>query len=145
MKKISLIIILGMLASIVCLVSPVMAVSPSDGNAVATTIDCSSFPIANAGGAFVANISSSVSAGYIYHITITNSDPTVAQTVYFYHKVNSQSTATLLWQVYLGTTSITNSKYEASFSDVSPLTFSKGLIVRKSAVGSDVRVNILAR
>ena len=145
MKKISLIMILGMLASIVYFTSPVMAGSPTDGNATATTVDCSSFPIANLGSSFVANISSAVAKGYIYRITVTNSDPTVAQTVYFYHKVNSQTTATLLWQVYLGTTSITNSKYEASFTDLSPLFFERGLIIRKSALGSDVRVNILAR
>jgi len=120
------------------------ASSPCDGNAVAYTVDCSSFPIGNLGSSFVATISSAYAQGYIYHITLTNSDASVAQTVYVYHKVNSQSTATLLWQVYLGTTS-TTATYDATFSDISPLIFNRGLIIRKSAVGSDVRACILAR
>ena len=142
MKKISLMLIVSIMTAVVACFA--FAGVGYCADATATTIDCSSFPIANAGAAFVANISSSVSKGYIYRITVSKSDITVAQTVYFYHKVNSQTTATLLWQVYLDSGTGTT-QYNAQFTDANPLTFERGLIVRKSAVGCDVRVNILAK
>jgi hypothetical protein len=113
--------------------------------AKAYTVDVTSWPVSTAHVAqFVCTVSSASTPTSILKLHVSKDDSTVAQTVTIYENCNSTTTATKLWVIHLGSGTVDNESI-LTFDNATPLTATRGIVIRKSSPACNVQCNLLVR